>query len=658
MCGIVGVLGRHATPEVAAAMAARIAHRGPDDQGVWADPEAQLALGHVRLSIVDLSPAGHQPMASAGGRLVLSFNGEIYNHLALREALAAAGQAPAWRGRSDTETLLAAFEAWGVRETLTRCVGMFAFALWDRVARTLTLARDRLGEKPLYYGHQGGALVVGSELAALRAHPGFEGRVDRGSLALLLRHGYIPAPWSIHEGVRKLPPGTTLTVQADGSHGEPAPYWDARDVVEAGLADPFSGSPDEAVDELERLLTQAVEGQLMGDVPVGAFLSGGIDSSTVAALMRRLNRGPVRTFSIGFQEDGYDEAQHARAVAAHLGTDHTELYVTPADALAVIPRLPALYSEPFADSSQLPTFLVSALARRQVTVSLSGDAGDELFGGYSRYQVVDAAWRQLGQLPAAVRRLTAAAITGVPMPAWNAALRPARRLLPARWRDANMGDKLHRGAALLGISDRHALYHHLVSTCAAPEAVVVGAREHLTTLTSAALRPSATPFFQEMMAADMVTYLPDDILCKVDRAAMGVSLETRVPFLDHRVVEFAWRLPLAYKVRDGVGKWVLRQVLHRHVPPTLVERPKMGFGVPIHAWLQGPLREWAEALLAPERLRQEGFFEPTRVRARWEGHLSGRVNAAYEIWHILMFQAWLENNRGPHSPTVQEGVHV
>jgi asparagine synthase (glutamine-hydrolysing) len=653
MCGIVGALGREVHDEVLGAMAARIAHRGPDDRGVWVDPEAGIGLAHVRLSIVDLSPAGHQPMASASGRLVLVFNGEIYNHLALREALAGAGRAPAWRGHSDTETLLAAFEAWGVRETLTRCVGMFALALWDREARTLTLARDRLGEKPLYYGRQGDTLLVASELAAMRAHPAFEGRVDPGSLALLLRHGYIPAPWSIHEGIRKLTPGTTLVVDAAGRHGEPEPYWDPQAVIRDCQSRPFEGTPEEAVDALERLLTEAVDGQLMGDVPVGAFLSGGIDSSTVVALMAALGRGPVRTFSIGFHEAGFDEAPHARAVAAHLGTDHTELYVTPDDALAVIPRLPALYSEPFADSSQLPTFLVSQLARQHVTVSLSGDAGDELFGGYSRYQAVDGAWRRLAGLPGPVRQLGAAVIGGVPIPTWNALLGPVRPLLPARWRDANLGDKLHKGVAGLRITDRHALYHHLVSACQEPMAIVRGAREHPTPLTSPALRPAAHPFYQEMMALDMVTYLPDDILVKVDRAAMGVSLESRVPMLDHRVVEFAWRLPLAYKVRDGVCKWVLRQVLLRHVPAALVDRPKMGFGVPIHAWLRGPLREWAEALLAPERLRAEGHLDPDAVRARWEGHLGGRVNAAYELWHILMFQAWLENNGGPvRSPEV------
>ncbi len=649
MCGIAGQLkntGAANEPSLLAEcrrMADAIIHRGPDDQGFWADAETGVCLAHRRLAIVDLSPAGHQPMISPSGRYVMAFNGEIYNHHDLRHQLEANGQAPRWRGHSDTETLLAAFDVWGVETTLQRCIGMFAIALWDRKANALTLIRDRLGEKPLYYGWQGegenAAFLFGSELKALRGHPQFGAKIDRNALALFLRHNYIPAPHSIYEGIRKLPPGCLLTVSLGQREPRITVYWSAIESALVGASrERLSIEPNEAVDELESLLKSAVSQQMMADVPLGAFLSGGVDSSTIVALMQAQSSRPVKTFTIGFHETGYNEAEHAKAVARHLGTDHTELYVTPQEAMAVIPRLPAMFDEPFADSSQIPTFLVSELARRHVTVSLSGDAGDELFSGYTRYTATAGIWQKLSRLPLPLRRIAANSITTLSPGTWDA----LAVLLPSARLRHRFGDKLHKGAGVLASKTIDRLYHSLVSHWNDPAQVVLGGHEPETLLTG--LRPKLTGLepVERMMALDLVTYLPDDILAKVDRAAMAVSLESRVPLLDHRVVEFAWRLPQSLKLRDGVGKWVLRQVLYRHVPQSLIDRPKMGFGVPIDSWLRGPLREWAEALLDESRLRREGYFDPTLIRQKWAEHLNGRRNWAYHLWDVLMFQAWLE----------------
>jgi asparagine synthase (glutamine-hydrolysing) len=645
MCGVAGLwdLSGSTPADQLGALADRMTrtlrHRGPDDEGVWTDPEAGLSLGSRRLAIVDLTAEGHQPMTSASGRYVVAFNGEVYNHPDLRRQLEAGGSR--FRGRSDTEVMLAVIERWGLEGALRRFNGMFALALWDRHARSLHLARDRLGEKPLYHGWIGRTFVFGSELKVLRAHPAFDAEVDRDALALFLRHKYVPAPRSIYRGVWKQPPGTVLSVRSDGNPAStnPVPYWSALDAVEAGLSNPFAGSEDEAEHELDALLRDAVGLRLIADVPLGAFLSGGVDSSTVVAMMQALTDRPVRTFTVGFADPAWDESVDARRVAEHLGTDHTEVVVSPAEAMGVIPRLAETYDEPFADSSQVPTLMVAELARRDVTVALSGDGGDEVFGGYNRYAWAPDVWRRYGWLPATARRGLAGALTAVSPAGWDRALRTAGPILPRSAKQRLAGEKLHKLARALRADGPEGMYGVLTSHWLEPSAVVVG--------TAVNGEPSASGvpgFARRMMYQDTVTYLPDDILVKLDRATMSVSLEGRVPFLDHRVVEFAWRLPIRMKVRGGEGKWILRRVLDRYVPRSLVERPKMGFGIPIGTWLRGPLRDWTESLLDPTRLRGEGYLRPGPVRAAWEDHLSGRRNRQYELWDVLMFQSWLDSS--------------
>jgi len=649
VCGLSGYLGGEwsnpdAAKAVLAGMMDALVHRGPDSSGIWVDACAGVALGHRRLAIVDLSAAGAQPMLR--GRYTIVFNGEIYNHARLRVDMAQEGRTPQWRGHSDTETLLAGFDAWGIEGTLARAIGMFAFAVWDSQSNTLTLARDRIGEKPLYYGWQGqgknAVFLFGSELKALRAHPAFENKINRAALCLQLRYNYIPAPHSIYEGISKLPPGSLLAMSVHKREPTTRHYWSGAQAAESGVANAFAGSADQAVDALENLLKDAVGQQMMADVPLGAFLSGGVDSSTVVALMQAQSSRPVKTFTIGFQEATFNEAEYAKAVAVHLGTDHTELVVTPAQAMAVIPRLPTLYDEPFSDSSQIPTFLVAQLARQHVTVSLSGDAGDELFCGYNRYRITANLWRKLATVPPSLRTLVAQGLTCISPQSWNRLADAAKGVLPSSARFANMGEKVHKGAAVLGSRSVDALYQGLVSHWENPASVVIGGLEAAAVSVPELPTLSGLSDVQRMMALDMLTYLPDDILVKVDRAAMGASLETRVPFLDHRVVEFAWRLPQSMKLRDGQTKWALRQVLFRHVPQALIDRPKMGFGVPIGDWLRGALRDWAEALLDEARLKNEGFFNPEPIRQKWADHLSGRRNWEYHLWDVLMFQAWLE----------------
>jgi asparagine synthase (glutamine-hydrolysing) len=526
---------------------------------------------------------------------------------------------------------------------------MFAIALWDRQLRRLVLARDRLGEKPLYWGWQGGragqprTLLFGSELKALQCHPAFHARVDRQALTLLLRHNYIGTPYSIFEGIHKLEPGCWLEVGADLQEPLIRRYWSGIEAAQAGLANPFTGSMAQAVDEVGRLLSASVGRQMMADVPLGAFLSGGIDSSTVVALMQAQSTRPVRTFTIGFHESGYNEAEFAKAVAQHLGTDHTELYVQPQDALAVIPSLPEMYCEPFADSSQIPTHLVSRMARGHVTVALSGDGGDELFSGYERYRITQSAWRWMQPIPAPLRRLAAAGLTSVPIERWNRVFELLRSFTDPAHRHNNIGERIHKGAGLLACRDLHTLYRGMISHWGDPAKVVLGATEPDTVLTHATPAMAGMDGIERMMLMDLLTYLPGDVLTKVDRAAMGVSLETRVPMLDHQLVEFAWRLPLHYKLHRGITKWPLRELLYRHVPRELIERPKKGFGVPIAEWLRGPLRDWAEDLLSHARLQREGYFDPAPIRRCWDEHLSGRRNWHGHLWDVLMFQAWLSH---------------
>lgn len=639
MCGIVGYWNKRGVDaSVVEQMAIRIQHRGPDDSGVWLDEEAGLALAHRRLSIIDLSPAGHQPMVSPCGRFTLVYNGEIYNHQELRVELEREGGHFDWRGHSDTETLLAGLRHWGVEGALQRLNGMFAFALWDKAKRTLFLARDRMGEKPLYYGRSGGTFLFGSELKSLTAHPGWQGAIDREALTLFLRYNYVPAPWSIYQGIYKLPPAHYVVVRKIGTAvSQPQCYWDLGQIVEKGAVE-AGGAADELISELDTLLRDAVLRRMAADVPLGAFLSGGIDSTTVAALMQAQSARPVKTFTIGFYETGYNEAVHAKAVANHLGTDHTELYVTPEEAMAVIPRLPAIWDEPFSDSSQIPTLLVSELARQHVTVSLSGDGGDELFCGYDRYTQGYRMWRLLKLLPLSVRRLLGGFLRVLP----STSLESLVRFLPKRFQVPHLADRFPKLAEVVKVNSGESYYHRLVSHWKDPAMVVRGGTEPHTIFDTPERLPKLPGLRERMMYMDAITYLPDDILTKVDRASMAVSLEARVPLLDHRVVEFAWRVPMALKYRDGQGKWLLRQVLYRYVPRYLMERPKMGFGVPIEHWLCGPLRDWAEGLLDERRLEGEGFFDPAPIRRMWSEHLSGKRRWHYYLWDVLMFQAWQE----------------
>lgn len=628
-------------------MAKTIQSRGPDDMGFWIDRGEKIGLAHRRLAILDLSSAGHQPMIGDDGRYALVFNGEIYNHLALRKEINSLRgfECAKWRGHSDTETLLAGVAIWGLEETLKKSIGMFALALWDKHKHSLSLARDRFGEKPLYYGWQGeGAdrsFLFGSDLRAFKIHPSFSAEVDRGSLSLLLRHNYVPAPYSIYKGISKLEAGSVLTISLKDQEPAIIKYWNAVDVAINGHASPYAGSPSRAVEELEGLITSAIQQQMLSDVPLGAFLSGGIDSSTVVALMQSQSSRPVKTFTIGFNEKVFNEAVHAKAVAEHLGTDHAEMYVTPNQAMDLVPQLPSLFSEPFADSSQIPTFLVSQLAKQHVTVSLSGDGGDELFCGYSRYELTARLWKKICKIPGPMRSLLAKFITGVSPEGWD----QLGWAIPGSKRYKSLGNKIHKGANVLTSESLQDLYLSIVSQINNPVDWVVGGCEPSTKLTENLSFLSDLDDVEQMMLLDSISYLPDDILVKVDRASMGVSLEGRVPLLDHRIFEFAWTLPMSYKLREGMTKWPLRQILYKYVPKELIERPKMGFGVPIGDWLRGPLRDWAESLLGEDKLRREGYFHPDIIRSKWKEHLSGKRNWQTQIWTVLMFQAWLEETK-------------
>lgn len=624
-----------------------IQHRGPDASNVWHDNQSNLFLGHCRLAIQDVSNAGSQPMTSDSERYVIVFNGEIYNHLDLRKELSTQGLNPNWRGHSDTETLLACFSSWGINKTLQKLVGMFAISLWDRKQQLLTLARDRLGEKPLYWGWQGENFYFSSELKALKANTFFKTEIDRNSITLLLRHNCIPAPYSIYKGIYKLKPGHYVQIPLSNleqaQKARPVSYWSFNNIVEAGLETPFVGSSGQAVDTLEKALLTSVSDQMLSDVPLGAFLSGGIDSSTVVSLMQAQSSNPIRTFTIGFDDEGYNEAKHAKAVAKHLGTEHTELYIQASDALNVIPKLPDIYSEPFSDSSQIPTFLVSKLASQHVKVALSGDGGDELFGGYNRYLMAQNIWKKSRNIPKPARRLISNLITTVSPAQWDNIFNIISPTLPHQLRIRTAGDKAHKLASVLGSENSYEYYRTLTSHWQRPDHIVIGAYEPPTLASTYEAWPNTDSFEHAMMAIDAQTYMTDDILVKVDRAAMSNSLETRVPFLDHRIVELAWKMPLKYKIRNGEGKWLLKQVLFRHLPQKLIERPKMGFGIPIHDWLRGSLKDWAEDLLDENTLRAQGYFHPEPIRKMWTEHLSGKYNHQHHLWDILMFQAWLQN---------------
>ena len=651
MCGICGIWDPSASGQdvfdALPNMTSAIRHRGPDDVGTWALPDSGVAFGHRRLSIIDLSCEGHQPMTSVDGRYTTVFNGEIYNYLEIRRELSDAGFS--FRGSSDTEVMLTAAVKWGVEETLRRMSGMFALAIWDKTRSKLHLVRDRIGEKPLYYGWTGGVFLFGSELKALRAHPRWQGTVDRDALTLMLRYGYVPAPYSIYQGIRKLRPGTMMTFDKVHREGVETPYWRALDYIREPSAE-ISPSDGEAVSGLDSVLRTVITQQMISDVPLGAFLSGGIDSSLIVGIMQSVSPRPVRTFTIGFEETEFNEAVYAKQVARHIGTDHTELYVTPREALDVIPNLPGLYDEPFADSSQVPTFLVAHLARQHVTVSLSGDGGDELFGGYPRYPLAKAMWNAIRWLPYPMRGGLGRLLESPSPQRWDSVLERLRAALPKGVRTDATGDRVHKLAGYLRAASTDEMYVGLVSQWHSPEDVVIGGTELPTLLTSDTSGRDSWNLLTRLMYLDLISYLPDDILVKVDRATMAVSLESRAPFLDRRIVEFALGLPLGLKIRDGESKWILRRVLEKYVPSKLIDRPKMGFGIPIDRWLRGPLKAWAGDLLAPDRLKREGYFRPEAITRKWNEHQTGNRNWHRHLWAVLMFQAWLEAERSAAPP--------
>ncbi|MGD9107963.1 MAG: asparagine synthase (glutamine-hydrolyzing) [Gammaproteobacteria bacterium] len=640
MCGIVGYINNTKLDDKAVIqrMVDALVHRGPDDSGYWISDNHNVVLCHRRLSILDLSAEGHQPMQSACGRYVIVFNGEVYNFAELRSELEKLNHK--FRGHSDTEIMLAAISQWGLQNAVKRFNGMFAFALWDKKEKLLHLVRDRAGIKPLYYGWHNGTFLFSSELKALRLHPHFNTTIDRDALALYFQYGYVPAPYSIYKNIYKLLPGTILTIKSREKNflTDPISYWSALEVAQQPRLDI---SKQDAIQQLQQILNDSVKLRMIADVPLGAFLSGGIDSSLITAVMQSQSSKPVKTFSIGFTEDQYNEAQHAKLVAQHLKTEHTELYVSPEDAMKVVPKLPSLYDEPFADSSQIPTFLVSQLARQNVTVSLSGDGGDELFGGYNRYFLGKNIWDKIKFCPLPVRKLFAVGLRSISPQNWDKIFSSLTCILPKKLMVQLPGDKLHKLANVLAEQNPGMLYQKLISLWDTPLDLVKDSNLQDSLYdNSKGLRD----FTEQIMFWDLIHYLPDDILTKVDRASMGVSLEARVPLLDHRLIEFAWQLPLSMKIRDNQGKWLLREILYQYVPKELIERPKMGFGVPIDSWLRGSLKDWAENLINEDRLLQESYLNPEPIMRKWREHLSGKRNWQHHLWAVLMFQLWLNKH--------------
>lgn len=649
MCGIVGFwensiqMNFDDCNDILNKQVKTLSHRGPDALGTWSDHNSGVYLGHSRLSILDLTDAGKQPMTSFNSRYVIVLNGEIYNHMQLRNELQKKFKLT-WNGSSDTETMLNCFELWGVKNTLVKTIGMFSIALWDKFDKTLTIARDRFGEKPLFYGFQNDIFFFGSELKAIKSHPKFLSEINRESLSLFVRYGYVPGPHSIYKKIKKLQPGSYLVINKNFDFGEPLIYWSALSKIEYGYSNQFKGTRGEAVEELNNLLLDSVEKQMISDVPIGAFLSGGVDSTTVVAMMQSMSAQPIKTFSIGFHNDYYNEAHHAKKVASYIGTDHNELYISERDAMEVIPKLSSIYDEPFADSSQIPTYLVSQLAKKFVTVSLSGDAADELFGGYNRYMVTSKLWRAISKYPVNMRKWVADIFKVIPPDMYNLLFKIIS-LNNKYFLENNFGDKFHKALDVFDSRSDAQLYKRLISLWQNPLDVVINTKEPSTIITNYPSEIKNLDFVSQMMALDLITYLPDDILCKVDRAAMAVSLETRVPFLDHRIMEFAWTLPLNYKIHENKSKWILREVLFKYLPKDLIERPKMGFAVPIDDWLRNELKDWAYSLLNKERIISDGYFEPDVIQKKWQEHLSGKRNWQYPLWNILMFQSWLDNNR-------------
>jgi len=648
MCGINGFysLSSFISDEVIIRMNSAISHRGPDSNGFWSDRKSGIFFGHSRLSIIDLSTAGNQPMKSNSGRFILTYNGEIYNHLEIRKELEESSSKIEWKGNSDTETLLEAIDFWGIEITLKKIQGMFAFGLWDQKIHCLILARDRIGEKPLYFGWQGEGnkktFLFGSELKALKAHPEFSRKINRDAITLQLRHNYIPAPYSIYKDIYKLQPGHYLKLKESDLKKNLLPnsktYWSLIGTIFSGNNNQLTINENNIQEDLEKYLQSSVRKQMISDVPLGAFLSGGVDSSTIVALMQSQSTYPVKTFTIGFNEDEYSEAKYAKKIAKHLGTDHTELYVSSKKVIDVIPKLPIIYDEPFSDSSQIPTFLVSQLAKKDVKVALSGDGGDELFCGYNRYLMSEKFWNIFRLMPQSFRKIFASGLKSISTQNWTA----ISKFLPGLKKYSNFGDKVHKGANVLKAHTSSELYYMLCSHWQNPTEAVINSKEPGTLLTKFKPELQGLNNQQQMMALDFLTYLPDDILVKVDRAAMASSLETRIPLLDHNLIEYVWRISHSLKFKKGEGKWILKQILNKYVPKHLTDRPKMGFGIPIDTWLRGPLRDWAENLLDQKRLQQEGYFNSNLIRNKWTEHLSNKRDWQYDLWNVLMFQAWID----------------